>query len=90
MPPPPPPPPTPRIPTPLALRLIATLAIATLGCTRTVVRTVPTPPIPCLAIPPPEPPPVGADVRAMSEYRAQLTGYAWAAWDACGPGDARP
>ncbi len=81
-----PPLPTPRIPTLPALLLISTLVSGGSACTRTVTRTVAAPTIPCLVVPPPEPPPVGADVRALSEYRARLTGYAWAAWDACGAG----
>ena len=83
--PPKPPPLTPTIPTLRALLLTSTLVAATPSCTRTVTRTVAAPAIPCLVVPPPEPPPVGADERARSEYRAALTGYAWAAWDACGP-----
>ena len=82
--PPMPPPLTPRIPTLRALLLTSTLVVAVPNCTRTVIRTVPAPPIPCLVIPPPEPPAVGADEAARSAYRAALTGYAWAAWDACG------
>ena len=81
----PPLPPTPRIPTLLALLLMSTLVVATPSCVRTQTRTVTAPWIPCLVIPPPVPPPVGASDAAMSAYRAQLTGYAWAAFDACGP-----
>ena len=76
---------TPRIPMLLALLLTSTLVAATPSCARTQTRTVTVPWIPCLVVPPPEPPPVGAGVEAMSAYRARLVGYAWAAFDACGP-----
>ena len=73
----------PKILTLLVLLLTSTLASGTSGCTRPT-RTVIVR-LPCVTLPPPEPPPVGADTRAMSWYRAALTAWAWGAWDACSP-----
>lgn len=69
------------IPRLLLVALGTMLALAGPGCARparvVLVR------IPCVATPPPEPPPETAGAEALAWYEAQITAWAWGAWDAC-------
>lgn len=72
----------------LLVALVSTLVAGSTSCartTRTVVQT-----IPCIATPPPMPPPEDAGTEAMSWWQAALVAWSFAAWDSCKASGALP